>query len=131
MIAVKERETRKKKVPASVPYEPWLKQRLAADPEEARLYLQAAMEEALKDNDPSIFQVALKDVAEAHGGVTWLARETGLNRQHLYRIMSPAGNPSFTGLWTMLRTFGLGFSVVSVARLKRSQSRRLPAHARS
>jgi probable addiction module antidote protein len=106
--------TRKTKVPASVPYEPWLKRRLATDPEQATLYLQAAIQEALKANDPRIFQVALKDVAEAHGGVTSLARETGLNRQHLYRVMSRTGNPSFAGLWQMLRAFGLGFSVIEV-----------------
>ena len=112
MNAVSDRTARKTKVPASVPYEPRLKRRLAADPEQASLYLQAAMEEAFKANDPGIFQVALKDVAEARGSITSLARETGLNRQHLYRIMSRAGNPSFTGLWRMLRVFGLSFSVI-------------------
>lgn len=120
MKAINEHGTRKTKVPASVRYEPWLKQRLAADPEQANLYLQAAMEEALKENDPGIFRVALKDVAEAHGGITSLARETGLNRQHLYRIMSRTGNPSFTGLWQMLRAFGLGFSVIRVECTQRS-----------
>jgi probable addiction module antidote protein len=116
MNAVSERTVRKTKVPASVPYEPRLKRRLAADPEQASLYLRAAMEEASKANDPGIFQLALKDVAEARGGITLLARETGLNRQHLYRIMSRAGNPSFTGLWRMLRVFDLGFSVIPRAR---------------
>lgn len=111
MSAIKE-APRKTKVPASVPYEPGLKQRLA-DPEQTHLYLQAAMDEASKENDPSIFQVALKDVAEAHGGVTSLARETGINRTHLYCIMSPEGNPSFSVLWQMLRAFGLGFSVIT------------------
>jgi len=101
----------KTKVSASVPYTPWLKRRLAADPEQARLYLQAAMDEAAKANDPGIFQVALKDVAEAHGGILALARETGLNRTHLYRVMSEGGNPSFSALWAMLRAFRLRFSI--------------------
>jgi len=120
MNAVSERAVRKIKVPASVPYEPWLKQRLAADPVQASLYLQAAMEEALKANDPGIFQVALKDVAEARGSITSLARKTGLNRQHLYRMMSRNGNPSFSSLWHMLRVFGLSFSVIPHTRRLRS-----------
>ena len=120
MNAVSERTARHAKVLASVPYEPRLKKRLAADPEQASLYLQAAMEEALKANDPGIFQVALKDVAEAHGSITSLAREMGLNRQHLYRMMSRSGNPSFTGLWRMLRAFGLSFMVIPRTRHMRS-----------
>src|SRR5436309_3454522 len=116
MNAVRERTVRKSKVPASVPYEPGLKRRLTADPEQASLYLQAAMEEASKANDPGIFKLALKDVAEARGGITLLARETGLNRQHLYRMMSRAGNPTFTGLWRMLRVFDLSFTIIPRAR---------------
>jgi|SRR5436309_13021681 len=112
MNAVSERATRKTKVQASVPYEPWLKRRLTADPEQAILYLQAAMEETSKANDPGIFQVAMKDVVEAHGSITAFARKTGLNRQHLYRIMSPTGNPSFSSLWRMLRALGVSFIVI-------------------
>ena len=108
--------TRKTKVPASVPYEPRLKQRLAGDLEQTMLYLKAAITEASEANDPGIFQIALKDVAEAHGGITLLARKTGLNRQHLYRMMSRTGNPSFTGLRQILGVFGLDFSVIEVER---------------
>lgn len=104
--------TRKTKAPASVPYEPWLKERLAADPEQASLYLQAAMEEANKENDLGIFQVALKDVTEAHGGVSSLARETGLNRTHLYHVMSRQGNPTVAALLRILRAFGLRLNVM-------------------
>ena len=123
MNAVKERTGRKVKVPASVPYEPWLKRRLAADPEQAVLYLQAATEEATKANDPGIFQVALKDVVEAHGSITAFARETGINRQHLYRIMSPTGNPSFFSLWRMLRALGVSFIIIpSTRRLRNART---------
>lgn len=129
MSTVSERTARKTKVPASVPYEPWLKQRLAADPEQAALYLQAAVEEADKANDPGIFQMALKDVADARGGVAFLARETGHNRTHLYQIFSRQGNPTFSSLWDMLRALHVRFTI-SIRKPAGPLSRRT-GHART
>src|SRR2546427_3167147 len=122
MNGVSDRPVQKSKVPASVPYEPGLKRRLA-DPEQVSLYLQAAMEEAAKANDPGIFQLAFKDVAEARGGITFLARKTELNRQHLYRILSRSGNPTFTSLWRMLRVFDLSFTIIPRARRRLTGAR--------
>jgi probable addiction module antidote protein len=112
--------------PASRLYEPWLRDRLAADPEEARLYL----EEALRDEDPRVFLVALKDVAAAYGGPTKLAKVTGLNRENLYRMLSKRGNPEFTSLSRVLHALGLRLTVAPMAPSRRRTARRRTARRR-
>ena len=106
--------------PASRPYVPWLREQLAADPEEARLYL----EEALRDEDPRVFLVALKDVAAAYGGPTKLAKATGLNRENLYRMLSRQGNPEFTSLSRVLHALGLRLTVAPVGQSRSRTVRR-------
>jgi probable addiction module antidote protein len=115
----KERGLAKTK-PASRPYEPWLKERLAADPEEARLYLEAALE----DEDPRVFLMALKDVAEAYGGLGKLAKATGLNRENLYRMLSRQGNPELTSLSRVLQALGLRLTIEPAGRSRGRAVRR-------
>ena len=40
-----------------------------------------------------VFLLALRDVAEASGGMANLARKTSLNRENLDRSLSKNGNP--------------------------------------
>ncbi len=54
------------------------------DPEEAAAYLNAALQE----EDPTAFLLALHDIAEAQGGMSWLAKHSELNRASLYRTLS-------------------------------------------
>lgn len=77
------------------------------NPEEAAGYLSAALE----DDDPRVFLVALKDVADALGGVRNLSAKTGLNRESLYKTLSRRGNPGITTLTAMLRSLGLFLAV--------------------
>lgn len=81
------------------------------NPREAVSYLNAALE----DGDPEIFLVALRNVAEAFGGLTALARKTKLNRVNLYRILSKSGNPELYSLGTLLKALGLRLAVVQHA----------------
>ena len=53
------------------------------DPREAEEYLNAALE----GDDPELFLVALRNVAEAQGGVAQLANKTKLNRGSLYKML--------------------------------------------
>ena len=76
----------------SVDYEQGLKDALA-DPNEAAAYLNAALEDGSQD----VFLMALRDVANARG-LMHLARETSLNRENLYRILSEKGNPQLSSL---------------------------------
>jgi probable addiction module antidote protein len=119
----KVRAPQKAKALASRPYEPWLKQQLAADSQEATRYLEAAME----DEDPRIFLLALKDVADAYGGMGKLAQATGLNRENLYRMLSAKGNPEITSLSRVLQALGLRLKVEPLDRAH-FQSGRLLKH---
>ncbi len=77
------------------------------DSKEASAYLNVALEEYKKDNNAEAFLLALRDVAEARGGISQLAQKTKLNRQNLYRALSGKGNPQLVTLGNILN--GLGF----------------------
>lgn len=77
------------------------------DAREAEEYLNAALEE----NDPELFLRALRNVAEAQGGVASLAEKTKLNRESLYRMLSERGNPEFRSLEALLHALGFRLAV--------------------
>ncbi len=77
------------------------------DPAEAMGYLKVALEE----NDmPEIFLAALRDVAEARG-ISQLAKESNLNRENLYKMLSKKGNPALKSLYSILDTLGFKLSI--------------------
>jgi probable addiction module antidote protein len=78
-------------------------------PTEAEAYLAGALEEYEKDQDTESFLLALRDIAEAQGGITQLAERTHLNRQNLYKALSKTGNPKLPTILTILH--GLGFAL--------------------
>lgn len=96
-------------------YKELLHERLRS-PEEAAAYLNAALD----DEDPGIFLVALRDIAEANGGMTHLAREAHLNRETLYRTLSKKGNPTLTNLRSLLSTVSLEIAINPSIKRKRS-----------
>lgn len=77
-----------------------------ADPEEAAAYLNAALE----DGDQQVFMLALRHVTEARG-MSQVARESQLNRENLYRILSVKGNPQLSSLTSLLRSVGMRLAV--------------------
>lgn len=100
---------RKERVPAAVPLDAYFRRRLR-DPKTAAAYLNAAIGE----NEPAAFLQALREVAEAQGGVASVAGTAGLNRQQLYRTLSAAGNPELRSLVRILGAAGLGFAVTPI-----------------
>jgi len=84
---------RKNPVPASVPHEAWLVERLK-DPEEAAAYLEAAIE----DGDQGGLMLALRHIAQALGSVAAIARKSKLTREATYRMLSESGNPELRSL---------------------------------
>jgi len=90
---------------ASVSYREGLLKDLT-DPEEAAAYLNAALEESSQE----AFLLALRDVANARG-LTSLARETSLNRENLYRMLSEQGNPQLFSLTVLLDALGLSIAI--------------------
>lgn len=81
------------------------------DEDRALAYLDAALEE----DDPRLFLIALRNVAQARGGVGRIARRAGLNRESLYRALSTKGNPSVQTLAAILGALGARLSVEKVA----------------
>src|SRR5882724_11689234 len=90
----------------------WLK-----DPERAAQYLNACLE----DEDPQVFLLALRDVADAHGGIRAVSRDSKLNRESLYRMLSKSGNPSLDSLAAVLNACGLRLAVQSASPKRRKR----------
>ncbi len=105
------RAPRKRRLPAapSAPYHDWLVESLK-DPKEAAAYLEAAIEEG----DQAGIMRALRNVAEALGGIAYIARAAKLNREALYRTLSEGGNPELRSLTAILRAAGLRLSVTPI-----------------
>ena len=77
------------------------------DPKEAAAYLDAALEAG----DRAAFLLAIRNVIDALGGMTQIARHTGLNRENLYRVLSEKGNPELNSLEKLLKGLGLRLAV--------------------
>jgi probable addiction module antidote protein len=65
--------------------------------------ISAYLTEALESDDPREFAQALGDVARARGGMTQLARETGISREALYRSLGQDGNPELGTILKVMR----------------------------
>jgi probable addiction module antidote protein len=81
------------------------------NPEDAAQYLNAC----LADEDTRVFLLALRDVADARGGLRALSRDAHLNRESLYRMLSKSGNPSLESLASVLDAVGLRLAVQATA----------------
>ena len=81
------------------------------DPEYAATYLKVAIEEYEQDGNLEFFTMALRNIAEAQGGLGKLAKNANLSRQNLYHTLSSKGNPSLKKFFAILKGLGLQFSV--------------------
>jgi probable addiction module antidote protein len=97
---------RKRAAAASLPYEPWLIERLR-NPAEAAAYLEAILE----DGDQAALMLALRQLAQAQGGVARVARKAKLTREATYKMLSKSGNPELRSLSAVLRATGLRIAV--------------------
>jgi probable addiction module antidote protein len=84
---------------------------LRADRALAIEYLKAAMATLDNPEDRGACLLALRTVAEAYGGLGWVAAEAGISRESLYRALSPKGNPTLKTLLAVLKTVGMRLSV--------------------
>ncbi len=114
-----------KKEPAAVASNTYRMKRLS-DPATAAAYINAAA----NDDDPGALLQALRNVAEAHGGMTKVAERAGLNRQQLYRTLSSQGNPELRSFTRILDATGLQFVVAAKpVRAGRATGKRVAAAA--
>ena len=86
------------------------------DPKMAAGYINTALEEG----DWNAFLLALRHVAEVHGGLSSLARKAKLHRVHLYRVLSRSGNPGMRNVLLILHALGYRLSVSPPAALKKA-----------
>ncbi len=76
------------------------------DPAEAAAYLNASLAEGY-----DVFFLALKDVAEATGGISHLAKTTGRSRESLYKTLNTGANPHFVGIGNIMDHLGYQITV--------------------
>lgn len=82
------------------------------DPDYAAEYLA----QVLAEKDQAAFLLALKDVVEATGGMSVMAKRVGLKRPSLYKVFSKRGNPTLQTLQRILEALGLRLTVASATR---------------
>ena len=93
---------------------------LRNDPEFAAEYLRAALED---DAEPKVLLIAVRRIAEARGGVARVAKAAGVERESLYRALSPRGNPRLSTLVAVTKAVGLKLTVETAP--KRQTRRRI------
>ena len=71
-----------------------------------RAYASEYLNEALSEGSQEMFMLALRDVAKAKG-IAKAARESNLNRENMYRMLSEKGIPNLSSLTKLLDTLGL------------------------
>ena len=84
------------------------------DPEEARAYLEVALDECEASGETDGLLLALRDVAQAQGGVGALAERAGLNREHLYRVLSSRSKPKLDNLIAIISPWSFGSYWISL-----------------
>ncbi len=83
---------------------------------ELKKYIEVALAEYQKDGDEKAFLASLSVAARVHGGFTRLAKETGLNRENLYRALSDRSDPRFSTIMQVLSKLGYSLKIVNCNR---------------
>ncbi len=76
------------------------------DPDFAQHYLEAALEDYEKDSDTESLLLAMRDVAQAQGGIGKLAKKTQVTREQLYDILASKHQPRLDNLLSILSALG-------------------------
>jgi probable addiction module antidote protein len=110
------RRARQKRSPGAAPslrYEDWLIEQLKS-PAEAAAYLETVIEEG----NQAAIMLALRQVAQAQGGVAEIARKAKLTREATYKMLSKSGNPELRSLTAVLQATGLRIAVKPIDKEK-------------
>ena len=92
----------------SVSHDAAIIEELRKSPKFAAEYLRAAMEE---EDEPRVLLIAMRQIAEARGGIAKVAHAAGHQRESLYRALSARGNPRLSTLLAVARAVGLKLTV--------------------
>ena len=71
----------------------------------------AYLNAALEDGEPAVLLEALRNVAQAKGGMGALAKAAGVSRESLYRTLSRRGNPKIETVIALLTALGLKLTI--------------------
>ena len=96
---------------ASVSHDEWMLEELHRDPKFAAEYLKQSMVDMSDPEGRGAALLALRRVAEAHGGMAAIATEAGIQRESLYRALSHNGNPTMNTLIAVLKSLGMRLTV--------------------
>lgn len=96
---------------ASISHDEAIIRELRDNPEYAAEYLRAAIEES---DEPQVLLIALRHLAEANGGLAKVAKAAGIERESLYRALSPKGNPRLSTLVAVTKAIGMKLTVEAV-----------------
>jgi probable addiction module antidote protein len=99
----------------SVSHDEVMVKKLRERPRFAAEYLKAAMEET---DEPEVLLIALRQIAEAKGGLAKVAKLAGIERESLYKALSARGNPRLSTIVGIMKAVGLRLTVEAA----------LPAH---
>ena len=91
----------------SISHDEAMIRRLRKDSEFAVEYLKAALED---DDEPRVLLIALRHIAQAQG-IAKVAKAAGIERESLYRVLSPRGNPRLSTLVAVTKAIGLRLTV--------------------
>lgn len=92
---------------ASISHEEAMIKELRDDPDFVAEYLKAAMEDT---DEPKVLLIALRQVAKARG-MAKVAKKAHIERESLYRALSPNGNPRFSTIMAITKALGLTLTV--------------------
>ena len=81
------------------------------DPEDAKIYLSVALEDYEMNEDMDAFLLAVRDVAEAQGGISKLAERLSLTNERLNKVLSENGNPQLNTIRKILHELGFKLSI--------------------
>jgi probable addiction module antidote protein len=79
------------------------------DPKTANSHLNDALRKLANDNNSEEFLLLLRQLTKIQGGMSFLSKKVGINRQNLYRTFASTGNPKFKSLASILK--GLGYRI--------------------
>jgi len=74
------------------------------------------LDDILEDGEQGDLLVALRQMANAFGGIPQIAQKSKLNPTQLYRTLSKRGNPEVRSLSAILRSMGLRLSIKQLPR---------------
>ncbi|WPU23297.1 DNA-binding protein [Cedecea neteri] len=86
---------------------------LKDDPAFAPIYLHQALIEIDEQGGYEAFILALRQVIEAQGGMTAVAKRAGMSRESMYKSLSPKGNPSFKRIAAVASASGFPLSRIA------------------